>query len=305
VIQVQPELKKIRLSMRQPGSEGGDAARGGGRRDRKPRGPKDVSKYAAMDSEAVLEGKVVSVMSYGAFVQLEAGVDALLHVSHMSDERVEQPSDVVSVGQTVSVRLLEVDESTGRIGVTMRSPGGSKRGGSSSSGGGQQQRGSTRSRDVSPLVNFDSTVLLDGTVKTLLPYGSFVSFAVDGATYEGLVHISAMSEERVEDVNDVLSEGQAVKVRVIDVDTDAGKVSLSMLAAGSAKEERRSSGGRDGGGDEESAEDSFGGGARKKSPRPRFNDAFEDATATEGRVGGSTGESDWQKYLDQYYEKRN
>jgi small subunit ribosomal protein S1 len=288
--------------MRQPGADGGDAQRSGGRRDRKPRGPKDVSKYAAMDSDAVLEGKVVSVMNYGAFVQLEAGVDALLHVSHMSDERVEQPSDVVTVGQTLSVRLLEVDEATGRIGVIMRSPGGS-RGGSS---GGQQQRGGggQRSRDVSPLVNFDSTVLLDGTVKTLLPYGSFVSFTADGATYEGLVHISAISEERVEDVNDVLSEGQAVKVRVIDVDTEASKISLSMLAAGSAKDERRSGGGsRDDEGD--SAEDSFGGGARKKSPRPRFNDAFEDATATEGRAGGASGESDWQKYLDQYYEKRN
>ncbi|KAG5183776.1 30S ribosomal protein S1 [Tribonema minus] len=285
VIEVVPAARKVRLSMREFGAAEAaprGAASGGARRGRGARGPKDVSAYAAMGAEEWVEGKVVSFTPFGAFVALPGGVDGLLHVSEMASGRVEAPQDVLSEGQEIKVRVIDVDTEAGRIGLSLR-----------------QARRAPVSRDLSVLAGVDTTAFVPGTVTSVVSYGCFVALD-DTPGIEGLLHVSQLSEDRVEEVGDVVAEGDKVQVRVVEVDLDAGKVNLSMLPVGSAKDRSRNARrgtGEDGAADD--ASDPFGTGERRKSPRPRFND-YEDSALN---VGG--GEADWQKYLNQYFEKKD
>ncbi|MBO8176618.1 MAG: 30S ribosomal protein S1 [Bacillus sp. (in: Bacteria)] len=152
----------------------------------------------------VIEGKVQRITSFGAFVDI-GGVDGLVHISQLSHEHVEKPEDVISEGQTVQVKVLSVDRDNGRISLSVKEtlPG-----------------PWTNIAEKAPVGS-----VLEGVVKRLVSYGAFVE-VFPGV--EGLVHISQISNKHIGTPHEVLKEGQEVKVKVLDVNEEEHRLSLSM-----------------------------------------------------------------------------
>ena len=144
--------------------------------------------------------------SFGAFIDL-GGVDGLVHVTELSHERNVSPKSVVSVGDEVEVKVLAIDEEAGRVSLSLKAttPG---------PWDGVEQK--LAAGDV-----------IEGKVKRLTDFGAFVE-VLPGI--DGLVHISQISHKRVENPKDVLSVGQDVTVKVLEVNADAERVSLSIKA---------------------------------------------------------------------------
>ncbi|MDE8672067.1 30S ribosomal protein S1 [Priestia aryabhattai] len=152
----------------------------------------------------VLEGTVQRLTDFGAFVDV-GGVDGLVHISQLSHTRVEKPSDVVAEGDTVKVKVLSVDKSTGRVSLSIKD---------TLEGPWSNISTKLRQGDV-----------VDGTVKRLVSFGAFVE-VLPGV--EGLVHISQISHKHIGTPHEVLSEGEKVKVKVLDVNEQERRVSLSI-----------------------------------------------------------------------------
>lgn len=152
----------------------------------------------------VVTGTVQRLTDFGAFVDI-GGIDGLVHISQLSHEHVEKPSDVVEEGQEVQVKILSVDRENERISLSIKEtlPG--------------------------PWDNIGERApkgaVLDGTVKRLVPYGAFVE-VFPGV--EGLVHISQISHKHIKTPQEVLKEGQEIKVKVLDVNEEGRRLSLSM-----------------------------------------------------------------------------
>src|SRR6201988_4469521 len=140
------------------------------------------------------KGTVSSIVNFGAFVDL-GGVDGLVHVSELSWKHVDHPQEVVSVGQEVEVEVLDVDLERERVSLSLKAT------------------------QEDPWKEFERTstagTIITGQVTKLVPFGAFVRVATG---IEGLVHISEISHEHVDAPESVLSVGQEVKVKVIDVD---------------------------------------------------------------------------------------
>jgi small subunit ribosomal protein S1 len=157
------------------------------------------------DSSRV-KGKVLRFADFGAFLELEDGVEALLPISEMSwTKRVGHPSDVLKEGEDREVVILKVDAAKRRISVGLR------------------QAEPNPWDTIEQQFPINSTI--KGKVTKIMEYGAFVEI-LPGV--EGLVHISALSNQRVRAVGDVVKEGQEVEVRVIKIDREAQRVSLSM-----------------------------------------------------------------------------
>ena len=154
----------------------------------------------------VVTGKVARITSFGAFIDL-GGVDGLVHLTELSHERNVSPKSVVSVGDEVEVKVLAIDEEAGRVSLSLKAttPG---------PWDGVEQK--LAAGDV-----------IEGKVKRLTDFGAFVE-VLPGI--DGLVHISQISHKRVENPKDVLSVGQDVTVKVLEVNADAERVSLSIKA---------------------------------------------------------------------------
>ncbi len=155
---------------------------------------------------ATIKGRVVRLASFGAFVELEPGLDALLPISEMSwTRRVRHPSEVVKEGDIVDVGVVSVDTKAQRIALSLK-----------------------QLRD-DPWSNVESKYLVNGTVKGKVvrttDFGAFVELE-EGV--DGLIHISELANERVRSVTDKVKPGQEVEVRVLGVDSDARRISLSM-----------------------------------------------------------------------------
>ncbi|MDX8364835.1 30S ribosomal protein S1 [Cytobacillus sp. IB215665] len=152
----------------------------------------------------VLEGTVQRLTNFGVFVDI-GGVDGLVHISQLSHNRVEQPAEVVEVGQEVNVKILAVDRDNERISLSIKEtlPG--------------------------PWSNISDKLkagdILEGTVKRLVSFGAFVE-VLPGV--EGLVHISQISNSHIGTPHEVLKEDQSVKVKVLDVNEDEKRISLSI-----------------------------------------------------------------------------
>ncbi|MEI2665060.1 30S ribosomal protein S1 [Rossellomorea sp. LJF3] len=166
-----------------------------------------------IESGAVLEGTVQRITDFGAFVDI-GGVDGLVHISQLSHEHVEKPSDVVTEGQKVQVKVLSVDRDNERISLSIKEtlPG------PWSDITGKAPKGS----------------VLDGVVKRLVSYGAFVE-VFPGV--EGLVHISQISHKHIGTPHEVLQENQDVKVKVLDVNENDQRLSLSIKALEEKEEE--------------------------------------------------------------------
>ena len=150
------------------------------------------------------KGTVSSIVNFGAFVDL-GGVDGLVHVSELSWKHVDHPGEVVAVGQEVEVEVLDVDLDRERVSLSLKAT------------------------QEDPWKEFERTStagsVISGQVTKLVPFGAFIRVA---AGIEGLVHISEISHEHVDSPESVLSVGDEVQVKVIDVDVSRRRVSLSM-----------------------------------------------------------------------------
>lgn len=155
---------------------------------------------------ARIKGKVMRFADFGAFLEIEDGVDALLPISEMSwTKRVAHPADVLKEGEEREVVVLKVDPGKRRISVGLR------------------QAEPNPWDTIEERFPVNSTI--KGKVTKIMEYGAFVEI---GAGIEGLVHISALSDRRVRAVGDVVKEGQEVDVRVLKIDREQQRVSLSM-----------------------------------------------------------------------------
>jgi predicted RNA-binding protein with RPS1 domain len=168
-----------------------------------------------------LTGKVISTASFGAFVDVGAEKQGLVHVSCLSDGFVSNVDDHVQAGQEVTVWVKGTND--GKLSLTMVE---SKLQGGAG-GGGRAPRAPRAPADLSAFSVGDQ---LTGTVISITGFGCFVSVVPPngGAAQQGLVHVSQMADGYVSNPADVVSQGQEVNVRVTNVDTAAGKLSLSM-----------------------------------------------------------------------------
>ena len=155
----------------------------------------------------IREGVVSSVVNFGAFVDL-GGMDGLVHVSELSWKHVDHPSSVVTVGDRITVQVLEVDYSRERISLSLKNT--------------QQD----------PWAEFAGAhrvgELVYGRVTKLVPFGSFVQV---GEGIEGLVHISEMAGHHVDHPEQVVSPGEELWVKIIDLDLQRRRISLSIKQA--------------------------------------------------------------------------
>ena len=162
-----------------------------------------------------VKGKIRNLTSYGAFIELEEGLDGMIHVSDISwTRKINHPSEVLKKGDELEAVVLEVDKSNQRIAVGIKQ----------------------LSQD--PWANIDQYYkvgdLVTGNVTKLASFGAFVGLQHD---IDGLVHISQISEERVDKIKNVLKVGQEVTARVVKIDKTDRRIGLSIKAANYSTEQ--------------------------------------------------------------------
>ncbi|MFM8765704.1 MAG: 30S ribosomal protein S1 [Spartobacteria bacterium] len=164
-----------------------------------------------------VKGKVRNMTAYGAFVELEEGIDGMIHVSDLSwTRKINHPSEMLKKGDDLEAVVLDIDKTNQRISLGVKQ------------------------LDQDPWKEIDGRFrigdLVKGTITKLTNFGAFVQLQDD---IDGLVHISQISEDRVEKVKDVLKVGQEVEARVIKVDKAERRIGLSVKAAGYSEEALR------------------------------------------------------------------
>ena len=158
---------------------------------------------------ARVRGKIRNLTSYGAFVELEEGIDGMVHVSDMSwTRKINHPSEMVKKGDEVDAIVVEVDVDNQRISLGMK------------------QLTQDPWEDIDRLYKLGDVI--KGKVARVAGYGAFIELDHE---IDGLVHISQISEERIEKVKDYLKEGEDVTARVIKIDKDERRIGLSIKAA--------------------------------------------------------------------------
>ena len=162
----------------------------------------------------VVEGTVSNLVDFGAFVDLE-GIDGLIHISELSWNHVDHPSEVVEVGEDVKVKVLEVDRDRERISLGLKQ---------------------TRKDPWQEVVeSVEVGAQIQGRVTKLVSFGAFVEVA-EGV--EGLIHISELAEHHVETPDEIVRSGDEVDARIIDVDARRRRLSLSLRPKKEDREER-------------------------------------------------------------------
>ncbi|MGO8764942.1 MAG: 30S ribosomal protein S1 [Limisphaerales bacterium] len=164
---------------------------------------------------AHVKGKVRNLTSYGAFVELEEGIDGMIHVSDMSwTRKINHPSDMLKKGDEVEASVLEVDRANQRIALGMK------------------QLGVDPWESIEKLYKVGD--LVTGKVTKLASFGAFIGLQHE---IDGLVHISQISEDRVDKIKNVLKAGQDVTARVIKIDKGERRIGLSIKAANYSDEQ--------------------------------------------------------------------
>jgi small subunit ribosomal protein S1 len=162
-----------------------------------------------------VKGKIRNLTSYGAFIELEEGLDGMIHVSDISwTRKINHPSEVFKKGDEVEAQVLEVDKANQRIAV------------------GVKQISTDPWDKIDELYKVGD--LVTGQVTKLASFGAFVGLKHD---IDGLVHISQISEERVDKIKNVLKAGQDVTARVIKIDRGDRRIGLSIKAANYSQEQ--------------------------------------------------------------------
>lgn len=162
--------------------------------------------WEKLEPEAVVTGKVVRMVDFGAFVDL-GGVDGLIHISDISWERIDQPSEVLNVGDEVEVKILKANREKNRVSLGLK----------------QLQE--------KPFEKFENEYkvgdVVEGEVVNLLDFGAFVRIA---SGVEGLIHVSQISPEHVEKPSDVLNIGDKIEVKILEINPEERRISLSRRA---------------------------------------------------------------------------
>src|SRR5215212_269360 len=190
----------------------------------------------------VVTGTVSNLVDFGAFVDLD-GIDGLIHISELSWNHVDHPSEVVEVGEEVEVKVLEVDRDRERISL------------------GLKQTRKDPWQEIVERVNVGEQI--HGRVTKLVSFGAFVEVA-EGV--EGLIHISELAEHHVETPDEIVRSGDEVDARIIDVDAKRRRLSLSLRPKKEEREERSER--------EEQEERSERGERDERPERPRREDRF-------------------------------
>jgi len=152
----------------------------------------------------VVEGKISNIVDFGAFVDLE-GIDGLIHISELSWSHVNHPSEVVSIGDTVRVKVLDIDKDRQRISLGLK-----------------QTQEDPWQRVLNEYKEGD---VVDGKVTKIVAFGAFVQI-LPGV--EGLVHISELAQHHVESPAEVVRPGDELKVKILEVDDSRRRLSLSV-----------------------------------------------------------------------------
>ena len=152
----------------------------------------------------IVEGQISNIVDFGAFVDLN-GIDGLIHISELSWSHVNHPSEVINIGDTVQVKVLDIDRDRQRISLGLK-----------------QTQEDPWQRVVDTYNVGDE---LEGTVTKVVTFGAFVEI-LDGV--EGLVHISELANHHVENPREVVQPGDDVKVRILEIDTERRRLSLSV-----------------------------------------------------------------------------
>lgn len=148
-----------------------------------------------------LTGKVTNVTEFGAFVDIGVGRDGLVHISELRRQGGDQGSGTISTGDEVTVWIKDLDRKRNRISLTMREP------------------ARRKLKDLKP------GMVVEGKVTRLVPYGAFVDI---GLRRDGMVHVTEMAQGYVRDPADVLTVGDVVQVKVLEIDRKKRRVALSM-----------------------------------------------------------------------------
>ena len=154
-----------------------------------------------------LKGTVSSIVDFGAFVDL-GGIDGLIHISELSWSHVNHPSEVVKVGEEVEVEVLDVDLQRERISLGLKQ--------------------TTEDPWTKLVETYPVGTIADGKVTKIVPFGAFIEL---GDNVEGLVHISEMALKHIDSPAQVVHVGDNVKVKVMDVNVERRRISLSMKSA--------------------------------------------------------------------------
>jgi len=186
-----------------------------------PRAPADLSKFVDVSPDEWLDGTVARTAHFGAFVSVtppdgSAPQDGLVHISQLRDGFVDNVDDEVEIGQQIKVRIVRVDEGAGKLSLSMKEGGGF--------GGGAPRAPA----DLTPFESLSPDEWITGKVARIAPFGIFVTATNGEASADGLVHITQIRDGFVENAEDEAEIGQEVKIRVLSVDSGAGKMSLSM-----------------------------------------------------------------------------
>ncbi len=190
VIEVDRERRRLILSERAAGSESRAALK--------------ERVIDELKEGGIYSGRVTSLADFGAFVNVN-GADGLVHLSELSWDRVHHPSEILEVGQEVKVKVINIEREKRRIGLSIR----------------QLQDDPWRAR----ISAFQVGQLVEGTITRLTKFGAFARLAND---VEGLIHISEISESRIEHPREVLRDGEKVTLRIVRIDPDQRRIGLSL-----------------------------------------------------------------------------
>ena len=190
VIEVDRERRRLILSERQASSE-----------------TRDSLKERVIDElkeGQVLTGRVTSLADFGVFVNVN-GADGLVHLSEISWDRIQHPNEVLKVGEEVKVKVISIDREKKRIGLSIR-----------------QLKADPWDDKAA---EFQVGQLIEGTITRLTKFGAFARLTDD---IEGLIHISEISEKRIDHPKEVLKEGDTCTLRIIKIDNDNHRIGLSL-----------------------------------------------------------------------------
>jgi len=167
---------------------------------------------AELQEGDIRKGEVISLCDFGAFVDL-GGADGLIHLSELSWRRINHPSEVLNVGDTVEVYVLNVDRERKRIGLSLKRL--------------EQDPWSTIAE------RYEEGQLVEGTITKLVKFGAFARIFDDDI--EGLIHLSELSDERINHPREVVQEGDVRTLRVIRIDPDRKRIGLSLRRVASSE----------------------------------------------------------------------
>src|SRR3712207_613837 len=160
----------------------------------------------------VVTGTISNIVDFGAFVDLD-GIDGLIHISELSWSHVNHPSEVLEIGQEVEVKVLDIDRGRQRISLGLKQ---------------------TQTDPWQQVVDtYDEGDVVEGRVTKVVTFGAFVEI-LPGV--EGLVHISELAAHHVENPREVVSQGETVQAKIIEMDAERRRLSLSLKRVGDEDE---------------------------------------------------------------------